>query len=42
MGGFRVSLFDDPRINIDQHWLVKYKREPVTKNYPRTSRDIRK
>lgn len=25
---FRVSLFDDPRINIDQDWLVMYELEP--------------
>lgn len=25
---FRVSLFDDPRINIDQGWLDKYELEP--------------
>jgi len=25
---FRVSLFDDPRIDIDQDWLVKYELEP--------------
>lgn len=25
---FKVSLFDDPRINIDQDWLDKYELEP--------------
>jgi dolichol-phosphate mannosyltransferase len=25
---FRVSLFDDPRIDIDQPWLDKYELEP--------------
>ena len=25
---FRLSIFDDPRINIDQEWLDKYELEP--------------